>query len=601
MRSRIPCYYRTTQVNLLNLHSALAAGSDRRRDLTQIQWFVVIACSYLLIVQDNQLAQDPLSLLLLAGPLLSMLIFLRLPDAAIMHGSFPHIMAAIDTILICTALIVNRESPWDLCLLFFFGVFIAAIGENFLQIIGGCLLVGILSIVIIPVSTGASFSLDSNTLLRIPLLLGSSLLYGYLADQVKREKRKAADLEQSRRQQLLTKDQFFSNVSHELRTPLTAVYQFVTIVLDGLGGKVTPEQKEYLEIALRNVRQLQAMVGDLLEAARAESGKLVIHQRGVSLNLSVEETLGTFSANARQKGIQLRQNLPGDLPLLYVDPRRLKQILTNLIDNALKFTPKDGSITVCAGVFAEDRDFIHVSVTDTGCGLSPSDAERIFDRLYQVDNSIDTNRNGLGLGLHITKELVVRHGGRIWAEGKLNEGATVNFIVPVFSLKRLLQSLFHTDGQPINALSLISIELLPDPGNPVEVAKAIQEMTWLTLNGMELPHRAALFPNIVLGDERGLFYVLQAKDLESSSELATRIEREIGRSKQFRNANCRVRTVVTSVDLPRTEQGIDIDGLAAQIDARICHAISTPKIVDVSRDEPGQTDVASPNRCAAVG
>src|SRR5688572_31156404 len=96
MRFRIPCYYRTTQVNLLNLHSALAAGSDRRRDLTQIQWFVVIACSYLLVVQDNQLAQDPLSLLLLAGPLLSMLIFLRLPDAAIMHGSFPHIMAAID-------------------------------------------------------------------------------------------------------------------------------------------------------------------------------------------------------------------------------------------------------------------------------------------------------------------------------------------------------------------------------------------------------------------------------------------------------------------------------------------------------------------------
>ena len=586
-------------VNLLNLHGALAAGSDRRRDLTQIQWFVVITCCYLLVVQDNQLAQDLLSLVLLVGPLASMLIFLRLPDAAIMHRSFPPIMAAVDTILICTALIVNRESPWDLFLLFFFGILVAAIGENFLQIIGGCLLVGVLSIVIIPVSTGANFSFDSNTLLRIPLLLGSSLLYGYLADQVKQEKKKAAELEHSRRQQLLTKDQFFSNVSHELRTPLTAVYQFVTIVLDGLGGKVTPEQKEYLEIALRNVKQLQAMVGDLLEAARAESGKLAIHPRGVSLNLSVDETLETFSANARQKGIRLRQSLPGDLPLLYVDPRRLKQILTNLIDNALKFTQKEGSITVGAEIFSDDRDFIHVSVSDTGCGLSPSDAERIFDRLYQVENSIDGNRNGLGLGLHITRELVVRHGGRIWAQGKPGEGATFNFIMPAFSLKRLLQSLF-ADGQPISSLSLISVELVQNPSSAIEVAKAIQEMTWLTLNGMELPQRAALFPNIVLGGERGFFYVVQAKDLESSAELAMRIEKEIARSKQFRNANCRVRTIVTPVDVARTEQGVDIDALVAQIDALIGHAISAPN-VEASANDALQTDESSPSRYAAVG
>ena len=576
-----------------NIHTALTTGSDRRRDLIQIQWFVVISCSYLLVVQDNQLAQDSLSLVLLAGPLVSMLVFLRLPEAAFAHRSFPQIMAAIDTLLICTAIIVNRQSPWDLCLLFFFGVLIAALGENFLQIIGGCLLVGILSVVMIPVSTGADFSLDANTLLRIPLLLGSSLLYGYLADQVKREKRKTAAMEQSRRQQLLTKDQFFSNVSHELRTPLTAVYQFVTIVLDGLAGNLTNEQKEYLGIALRNVKQLQAMVGDLLEAARAESGKLAIYPRAVSLNLSVGETLGTFSANARKKGVELSQDLPGDLPLLYVDPRRLKQILTNLVDNALKFTPKDGRVRVQAGISGEDRDFIHVSVTDTGCGISPDDAERIFNRLYQVENSLDTNRNGLGLGLHITKELVIRHDGRIWAEGKVGEGAAFHFTVPIFSLKRLLQSLVEQEGQPISSLSLISIELLHHPNSPLDVAKAIQEMTWLTLNGMELPQRAALFPNIVLSGERGLFYVVQAKDLESSTELADRIKKEISRGKQFRNAKCQVQTVVSAIELTRTAQGIDIDTLAVQIDAQISHAMSLPKLDGMSNEQArGGSDYA---------
>jgi signal transduction histidine kinase len=585
-------------MKLSNLQIALSGGSDSRRDLIQIQWFVVIACSYLLIVRDDQLAQDSVSLLLLLGPLGSMVVFLRLPEAVFTHRSFPQIMAVLDTILICTALFVNRDSPWDLCLLFFFGVLIAAIGENFLQVIAGCLLVGILSVLIIPVSTGVSFSLDANTLLRIPLLLGSSLVYGYLADQVKREKRKTAALEQSRNQQLLTKDQFFSNVSHELRTPLTAVYQFVTIVLDGLAGNVTAEQKEYLEVALRNIKQLQAMVGDLLEAARAESGKLAIHPRGVSLNLSVEETLGTFSANARQKGVELTQDLPGDLPLLYVDPRRLKQILTNLVDNALKFTPKNGTVAVRAGLWHQDRDFMRVSVMDTGCGISPGDAEKIFDRLYQVENSLDNNRNGLGLGLHITRELVVRHGGTIWADGRAGEGATFNFTMPVFSLKRLLQSLLGSDGQPVNSLSLISVELLPDPRSPIEVAKAIQEMTWLTLNGMELPQRAALFPNIVVGGERGLFYILQAKDMESSAELASRIEKEIARSKQFRNANCRIRTAVSPVEIPPSEQAIDIDRLADQIDAQISHAVGAK--LDSVPSQSSQTAAARPNKYPAV-
>jgi len=573
----------------------LIMGTDRKRDLIQIQWFVVIACSYLLVVQNDQLTQDSLNHLLLIGPFASILIFLRLPEGAFAYRLFPQIMAGVDTVLICTAIIVNRQSPWDLVLVFFFGVLIAAIGENFLQIIAGCMLAGILSVVIIPVSTGASFSLDSNTLLRIPLLLGSALVYGYLADQVKREKRKTSELEQRRRQQVLTTDQFFSNVSHELRTPLTAVYQFVTIVLDGLAGKVTPEQKEYLEIAMRNVRQLQAMVGDLLEAARAESGKLVVHPRGLALSLSVEETLSTFSAQARQKGVQLRQDLPGNLPLLYADPRRLKQILTNLVDNALKFTPKDGSVSVHAGIFDEDRDYLQVSVVDTGCGISANDAEKIFDRLYQVDKSSGTNRNGLGLGLHITKELVVRHGGRIWAEGKPGEGAAFHFTMPLFSLKRLLRSLLNVDGQPITSLSLISVELLPDPAGPPEVAKAIEEMTWLTLNGMELPQRAALFPNIVLDGQRNLFYVVQAKDLESSMELGTRIEKEISRGKQLRNSNCRIRTAVSPVELRQTAQGIDIDALAAQIHERITHAISPSRLVSSTDEGP-----LAVNRQAAV-
>src|SRR6266508_668575 len=140
---------------------SLTIGTDRRRDLIQIQSFVVIECAYLIVVQDGRLAQDIVSHSMLIAPLASMLIFLRLPEAVFMHRFFPPTMAIVDTILISTAIVFNRESPWDLFLVFFFGVLVAAIGENLLQIIGGCLVAGLLSVVIIPVSRGGNFEFDS--------------------------------------------------------------------------------------------------------------------------------------------------------------------------------------------------------------------------------------------------------------------------------------------------------------------------------------------------------------------------------------------------------------------------------------------------------
>jgi hypothetical protein len=162
-------------------------------------------------------------------------------------------------------------------------------------------------------------------------------------------------------------------------------------------------------------------------------------------------------------------------------------------------------------------------------------------------------------------------------------------------LKRLLQSLLNEEGQPITALSLISLELLHDPNSPAEVAKAIQEMTWLTLNGMELPQRTALFPNIVLSGERGLFYVVQAKDLESSAELAERLKKEIASGKQFRNAKCQVRALVSPIELQSPAPEIDVDKLTAQIEAEISRAVA-----QFRSDENGRGDASSASAAYAA-
>src|SRR5579864_18738 len=166
-------------------------------------------------------------------------------------------------------------------------------------------------------------------------------------------------LHMSRQQQLQFKDQFLSHISHELRTPLTSIHQFVTILLDGLAGPLQGEQHEYLDIVLKGVNQLRAMIGDLLEATRADSSKLRLEPRCISLPDLVQQAILMFQNGATTAGIRLRTELERHLPFVYADPDRTLQILSNLLDNALKFTPAGGTVTVRAHSVAADRSEEH--------------------------------------------------------------------------------------------------------------------------------------------------------------------------------------------------------------------------------------------------
>src|SRR6266404_4926519 len=140
-------------------------------------------------------------------------------------------------------------------------------------------------------------------------------------------------------QQLEFKDKFLSHVSHELRSPLTAIYQFVTILLDRLAGEINPEQREYLEIVLRNVKQLQAMINDLLEVTRVQTGKQMIELQRTSLADAITYAVNTLQGAATAKGVILSSDVESGLPPICADPMRVQQILIILVDNAIKFTP----------------------------------------------------------------------------------------------------------------------------------------------------------------------------------------------------------------------------------------------------------------------
>jgi PAS domain S-box-containing protein len=261
-------------------------------------------------------------------------------------------------------------------------------------------------------------------------------------------KKLAEELEQIRQDQMRFKDEFLSHVSHELRSPLTAIKQFTTILLGGLAGELNPEQREYQQIVLKNIRQLQAMIDDLLEVTRLETGKLTVEPERVSVVIAVTDTFNTLHGSARAKGVTLSYDLPPNLPSAHADATRLRQILIILLDNAIKFTPEGGSVTIQARVLQKDPRFLLLEVSDTGIGISPDMGQRIFERLYQVSERTETSRKGLGLGLHICKELVTRQGGDIWAERRPGEGSIFSFTLPVFSLGNVTAPVIQSDMKP---------------------------------------------------------------------------------------------------------------------------------------------------------
>jgi PAS domain S-box-containing protein len=242
-----------------------------------------------------------------------------------------------------------------------------------------------------------------------------------------------AKLEQSNRD-LLRKNQeiqnFYHTLSHELKTPLTSAREFIAIVMDGLAGPISDTQLEYLSIARDSCNQLRVCINDLLDATRLETGKLAIELKPQPLAAIIQRVIATMSPSASEKKISLSHDLHGDLGEVPLDENRIKQVVTNLLNNAIKNTPTGGQILVTAGEAPGQPELVQVSVIDTGCGIAKDEHDRIFDRLYQIKAGDATTEQGVGLGLYLCRELIQLHGGNIWVESEPGRGSTFSFVLP---------------------------------------------------------------------------------------------------------------------------------------------------------------------------
>ena len=215
------------------------------------------------------------------------------------------------------------------------------------------------------------------------------------------------------------------HVNHELRNPTAAISLALSMLREG-PSPLDETQRKTIDLALGSAEHLKRMTDDLLDATRLETGKLRVNLESVDLTASLRNYCAAMAESAAARGITLAFEA-GPPVMVAADPTRLRQIVCNLLDNALKFTPKGGRVAVTAEL---DGHGARVAVADTGPGIPAADLERVFDRLYQTSRTAKDGTRGLGLGLAICKELVERMGGRIWAESEPGRGARLLFTLP---------------------------------------------------------------------------------------------------------------------------------------------------------------------------
>jgi signal transduction histidine kinase len=223
------------------------------------------------------------------------------------------------------------------------------------------------------------------------------------------------------------KSEFLASMSHELRTPLNAVIGFSDVLLDRLYGDLNAKQEEYLEDIRGSGRHLLDLINDILDLSKVEAGKMQLELARTSLREALEDAVAMVSERASRQGLSLGLAVEGGVDVVVADPLRIKQVILNLLTNAVKFTPSGGSIEASAARVADE---IHVAVKDSGIGIAESDYARIFEGFQQGRRDVAASTEGTGLGLALSKRIVELHGGRLWVESRTGHGSTFTFSLP---------------------------------------------------------------------------------------------------------------------------------------------------------------------------
>jgi len=428
--------------------------SFRLRAFVLLRLTLIVAASYVVVAQYGfRTVPWPAGVLVLAG-LLSNVVLWKTPRPVLSSPRFLAGLVVADTLWIAALLVLTGRFDQEFFYLFFFVVLLAAIGENLAVILLGTVVACVAYCLVVYTTMGREALLTASTLIRIPFLISVAGFYGYLVDRIRRERQRAAsealvilELEaQQRRMEEINarlareindrkrieeelqrasemKSAFVSMVSHELRTPLTSIKNAVDLLAPSIQGLGDPQER-MLAIARRNIERLGTIIGDLLEISRIEAGRIRCRFEDVAPLHILRPVVSSLEEDARRKSLALELRTEEGLPTVWADPRRIEQVVTNLVSNAIKFTPQGGRIEVGARSVGDE---VEISVTDSGVGLAPEDRERVFEPFFQAGDPLTDRARGTGLGLAISWNLVAAHGFELQVQSEKGEGSRFSF------------------------------------------------------------------------------------------------------------------------------------------------------------------------------
>jgi signal transduction histidine kinase len=223
------------------------------------------------------------------------------------------------------------------------------------------------------------------------------------------------------------KSEFLANMSHELRTPLNAVIGFSEVLLQRMFGELNAKQDEYLQDIYASGQHLLSLINDILDLSKIEAGRMELELTDFDLPTALDNALTLIRERAGRRGIALHLSIDERLGQMRADERKIRQVVLNVLSNAIKFTPEGGRIDVAA---VPRDEFVEVSVSDSGIGIAPEDQEAVFEEFRQVGTAAK-KVEGTGLGLSLSRKFIELHGGRIWVQSQLGIGSTFTFTIPV--------------------------------------------------------------------------------------------------------------------------------------------------------------------------
>lgn len=323
------------------------------------------------------------------------------------------------------------------------------------------------------------------------------------------------------------KSEFISVASHELRTPLATIKNIVQLILKGRTGDINEVQTDFLSMAEKNIDRLTSILNNLLDLSRIEYGKIDIKSEELDLKGIFEFILSSLRPQAEEKSIRLSMEVPKELPLIYGDRGKIEQILTNLVGNAIKFTPEGGEVSVLCKPFYADGNMVAISVRDSGIGIPEDQLERVFEKFYQVDESLHRSTSGTGLGLAITKGLVEANDGTIWVESQVGRGSTFTFTLPVskgekrdLRFRHILDKAFQRAQGNVTSLTLFLIEVVDEASQSKDIL-----IDHLEKKLMECVYRKA--DMVVRREKDKILCVLCDTDVTGAQVIRERIEQEV--------------------------------------------------------------------------